>query len=123
MPNTSMAIVRLDCSFLSVMKAILNHDAVVELRYGLSFAEDRIKDVVDNKMTSLFPPKQSRTSYIRYVRFARMMKRNSYILPLLGSESERWEDGKELGASRIVIDVLHNTRGDFAVQLVEPSGF
>lgn len=37
MMNTSTAIVRMDGSFLSVMKAVLNYTGVFELQYGVSF--------------------------------------------------------------------------------------
>lgn len=80
--NRSTATGRIDRSFFSVMNATLNFAEAFELQYGVSYAEDRIKDIVENMMPSQYIPKHSRSSCFRYVRFCSLMKKNSNLLPL-----------------------------------------
>lgn len=65
MTNTSTAIVHMDCTFLSVMKAVLNYAGAFGLQCGVSFAKVRIKDIVNDMISSQYPPEQSISSHIR----------------------------------------------------------
>lgn len=50
--NTRMAIVRMNRSFLTVTKAVLNYAEAYKLKYGVSFAKARTNDFIDDRMTS-----------------------------------------------------------------------
>lgn len=52
MTNTSITNIRKDRWFLFVMNSILNYAVVLQLQYGVSFAEARIEDVVEGMMPS-----------------------------------------------------------------------
>lgn len=54
-----------------------------ELQYGVSLAVGMIKDIIDDSMPLRYLPKQPRSSYILYVRFDRLMKKNGNVWPLL----------------------------------------
>lgn len=66
--------------FLPGMKAVLNKAKAFELQYRVSFAKDLIKDIIGNIMPWRFPPKQMRSSYIRYVRFGHLIMKNCELL-------------------------------------------
>lgn len=97
----------MDRSFLSVITAVLNYAAAAELWYGRCVAEGRFKNIVDDMMTSEYPPRQSRLSQVRYVRFGLLMKKNSDVSPLLESLSESEEQSKELRMLYLDNKVLH----------------
>lgn len=72
---------------------------------------------------SQYPPKQARSSYVQKVRFGRLMKRNSGVLPLWESLNEARGKGKELAISHSDCKVLPGTRASFVVLLIEAADF
>lgn len=52
MTNTSTAIVQMDRSFLSLMKAVLTFVGKFELQYVVSFAKAHIRDIFEIMMPS-----------------------------------------------------------------------
>lgn len=61
--NTSKSVVRMDRSFLSVVREVLNYVEAFELQYGVLCAEARMKGIVDDMMPLKHLPKQSRLLY------------------------------------------------------------
>lgn len=82
--NTSIAIVRIDHSFPSVIKVLLNYAEAFRLQYGLPFAEACINDIVDYMMPSRYLSKQSRSSYIRCIRLGPLMTKNGNVFAAAG---------------------------------------
>lgn len=101
------------------MKAVLNNEGTFELQYGVSLAENRIKDIADDMTPSRYLPKHSRSSNVRYVRFSRLMKRNTVVLSLLESLNEGRKEDKELGISHLDRNLLHASRGRIVFLLIE----
>lgn len=54
------------------VKTFPKYVGAFELHCRVPFAEDRVKDIVDNMMPSGYLPGQSRLSYIRYVRLGHL---------------------------------------------------
>lgn len=48
MTNTSTAILRMDCFYLNVIKAVLTYVETFDLQQEASFVETRITDIVEN---------------------------------------------------------------------------
>lgn len=117
--NTSAAIVRMNRSFQSVMKAFLTYARALEQQYGDSFTEACIKYIVDYMMLSRYLQKQSRPPYIRYARFRRLTTKNDNTSPLLKSLSESPEDCKKLGMLLLDSEGLHATPVTFVVSQKE----
>lgn len=67
--NTSTAIMPMDRAFLSLLKVVLNYASAFKLRYCVSFAKARIKDILYNTIPSRYLPKQFRSLYIWCVKF------------------------------------------------------
>lgn len=94
-----------------------------ELKHGVSFVEDNINYIVDLMMPSRYLPEKLRSSYVLYVWFGRIMKKNSDVLFLVKSLNESREDGEELRISHSDREVLHATRIGVVLLLVEGSNF
>lgn len=94
MKSTSTVIVRMDRSFLPVMNAVVNYVGPFYVPYGVSFANARFKDIVDDIVPSRSLPNQSRSNHVRDVRFGPLKKINCDVLPLPESTSERREEVK-----------------------------
>lgn len=58
--STSTAIGHKDRSFWSLVERVQNYTTAVELQSGVSFVEARIRDIVDNMISSRYIPEQSR---------------------------------------------------------------
>lgn len=123
MKNTSTPIVRINRSLLLVMMAVLNYGEMSKVQYGISFIEACIKNIFNDMMPSQYLPKQLRSSYVRYGRFGLLMKKNGDLFPLLESRNNCWKDGKEQVISHLDSEVLHASRGDFVVLLIESTDF
>lgn len=80
--NTFTAIVGIGHLFLSVMKAVLKYMVALELQYCVTLAHARIKNIVDDMMSARYLPKESRSSYVRYVRYGRLSKKIFDVLAL-----------------------------------------
>lgn len=93
--NTSAAIARTDRLLLSVTKTVLSYPGKSELNYSVVSAEARIKDIVDDVMSSRYLPGQSRSSCVRYVRFGPLMTKSGNVSPLLESLNECLKDDKK----------------------------
>lgn len=83
------------------------------MRRDLSFAETCIKDILDNIMPSRYLSKQSRFSYVRYMKLGQPNTNNTDILRLLESLNGGREDSKELRISHLMKEGLHATSGCF----------
>lgn len=66
---------------------------------------------------SRYPPEESRSSYVQYVRFGRLMKIVPDVLPLFESVKEGGEDGKELRILHLDSEMLHGSRESFVIAL------
>lgn len=86
--NTSTAILHLDRPFLSVKVAVLNCAWSLGLQYGVSFAKVRSKKFEVDMMPPIYLSRGPLSSNVRYVRFGRLIKRNSGVFPLLESLDE-----------------------------------
>lgn len=67
-------------SLLSVVTAVLNYAPAFELHNGISIAEARAKNIVGSTMSSHYHPNQSYSSCVGYMRFSRLMTRNTDVL-------------------------------------------
>lgn len=123
MTNTSTAILRMDCSFLFVTKAVLIYARVFELQCRVLFQRAHIKDVVGKMMQLRDRPEQPRSSYIRYMRFCRQMTKNSDGLPLLESQNDNRDSEKEQRKLHLDSGALPASRACFIVLLVEADAF
>lgn len=83
MKRISVAIGSMVCSFLSAMTAVLNYVGAFEVQYGISYAETLVKGIVSDLMSSRYLPEQSRSFYVRYVRFGRLITKNDDVLSLI----------------------------------------
>lgn len=109
MINRITAVVGVDRALLSMIKAVRNYPRVFQLQYGVSSPRDRFKDIVDDTTPSRYIPKQSRSSYVWYVKIGQLMTNMSNIFLLLQSLSESRKDCKELWLGRLDSEVLHAT--------------
>lgn len=123
MKMTSTSIMYKDRSFSSIMKAVLNYMGALALKYGISLAEPRIKDIAHDMIPSRYLLRQSRSSHVGYVRSACLMKKNYNALPLLEFLNESREDGKEIGISHLNSVKIHATRVSFFDLLVKRTEF
>lgn len=87
------------------------------------FAKAHIKDIVDYMLPSRYWLKLPCSSYIRYVRFYRLMTSEAEGLPLLKAPSESRESRKQLGVSLLDRKLLPTTQANFTVLLIEAARF
>lgn len=85
MEITSTAIVRKDHSFQSVTGTVLNYAGAFKLQYEVLLAERCNKNIAGNIMPSRYLPKQTRSFYVCYVMFGRLMTRNAGVSALVKS--------------------------------------
>lgn len=79
----------------------------------------RIKHVFDDLTPSRYLSKQTPSSYIRHMRFCRLMTKNTDDLPLLESLNEGRHNSTELEISHLNSEMLHAIRGSFVILLKE----
>lgn len=119
MTTTSTAILRMERSFMSVMKAVLNYARAFDLQWVVSFSEARIKDIVVDMMSSLYLREPLRLSCVRYVEFGRLLSKIGGVLSLLKLLNEGREDVNELKISQLDREVLHAIQSSFVVLLLK----
>lgn len=127
------AILRMGCSFLSVMKVVLDYFGQFWLQYGVSFGKDLINNIIDNTMPSRYLLKQSRLSYIPYMRLRRLMTEHPMVwspddgtsegLSLLESLNEKWVNGKEQKMTQSDSQMLSSSRAGFISLFIEEDDF
>lgn len=66
-----------------------------ELQYGVSIAGTSLKYIAGDVIPSQLLPKHSCLSYIRYLRFACLVRMDSDVLLLLESPNESQEEEKD----------------------------
>lgn len=113
----------MDRSCLSVVNVVLNRAGVFEMQRHVSFTEGHIKDSVHDMVQSRSLLKRSGSSYVRCVRFGRLMKRNSDAFALSMSPHDGWGKHKELDTLLHDSGVLHGTPVSFNVLLIETTYF
>lgn len=105
------------------MESVVNYTEEFELKYGISSAEACIKGLHDDKMPTRYPPLQSYSSYIWYVRLSCLMKKNDEIFPLLEPLDGSPANGEYSGISHLDSVVLYASRVCFVVLVIEPADF
>lgn len=104
-------------------EGVLNYSGAFRPQSGVSLAEARIKDIVDNVTLSRYLLKQSRSSYVLYLRFGLLMKRNSDVSTLLKSLNEGL--GKWIVLAKLYPNskLLFDKRGGFVFLLTQAADF
>lgn len=78
-----------------------------------------MKDTIDDMMPPRSLPRPSRSFHVRYMSVFCLMKYSSDLLPLLEALNDGRKNNEELGNSHLEREVLHGTRGNFVVMLIE----
>lgn len=89
------------------MKVILKYVSMFELQGRFSFVKALNKNMIDNMTPLQYLSKHSPSSYTRYARFGRLIKKNADVFALLQALSESRENDKELGILYLDSEVLH----------------
>lgn len=72
---------------------------------------------------SQYLPKQSRSSYVQYMRIGCLIRNIFDVLRQLGSLCKGWEERKEQEISQLESEGFESTSGGFVVLLIEVANF
>lgn len=86
------------------------------------FTTARINYIANDMMLSRYLLNQSRSSFIRYVRFGAESMKTADLLPLLESMIKDRYNRKKLMVSHLNSEEIHATRASLAVLLVKAAG-
>lgn len=121
--TTYTAPVHIDRSFLSLIIASPNQAGVPELQYGVWFAETRMKNIVDDMISSQYLSDHSRSTNVLYMSYVRGISTNKETLRLLESPNEGEDNEKQPEISHLNRDILQASQASFDVLTIQKAEF
>lgn len=109
----------LDKLFFDTVDGITRNAGTFEQQVSAKFEQTRVKNVINDIMTSNYLPTRSSSTYIRYVCFARLIEKILEMGTLLEKLHKDCKEKKELVIFRLDGDVLYYAEKEYITMMIE----